>query len=70
MLAPMNTAYESAADWNRQNPPGTLVRITLRDGSAQEARTRGYATQWGALAVIALEGQSGLFTAAALHPLR
>ena len=66
----MTTAYESASDWNRANPPGTLVRIMHRDGRAQEARTRGYATQWGALAVIALEGESGLFTAAALQPVR
>ena len=66
----MYAAYESAADWNRQNPPGTPVEIVLRDGRAQVARTRGYATQWGALAVVALEDHSGLFTAAALRPLR
>jgi hypothetical protein len=65
----MATVYESAADWNRQNPPGTRVRIVLRDGSAVEAHTRSYAQQWGALAVITLEGQSGLFTAAALQPV-
>jgi hypothetical protein len=29
---PMTSPYESAADWNRQNPPGTLVRVALRDG--------------------------------------
>ena len=65
----MTTAYESAADWNRQSPPGTRVRIALRDGSAVEARTRSYAQQWGAFAVVALEDQSGLFTAAALQPV-
>ena len=65
----MTTAYESAADWNRLHPPGTWVRVALRGGEALEARTRGYATQWGALAVIALEGHSGLFTAAALRPV-
>lgn len=65
----MTSAYESATDWNRQNPPGTRVLVALRDGRAIEACTRGYATQWGAFAVVALEGQSGLFTAAALRPV-
>ena len=66
----MTSAYESATDWNRQNPPGTRVLLRLRDGSTREARTRGYATQWGAFAVVALEEYSGMFTAAALRPLR
>ena len=65
----MTPAYESAQDWNRANPPGTRVRIALRDGSSVEARTRSYAQQWGAFAVVALEDQSGLFTAAALQPV-
>lgn len=63
-------ACKSVVGWNRQNPPGTLVRVPLRDGSALEARTRSYATQWVALAVVALDGHSGLFTAAALQPVR
>jgi hypothetical protein len=33
----MTSPYESAADWNRQNPPGTLVRVALRDGRSLEA---------------------------------
>lgn len=66
----MTSPYESAADWNRHHPPGTLVRVALRDDSALEARTRSYAQQWGALEVIALDGHSGLFTAAALQPVR
>ena len=69
-IAVMHTAYESAADWNRQNPPGTRVRVATRDGGSLDARTRSYATQWGAFAVIALEGHSGLYTAAALQPVR
>lgn len=63
------SSYESAANWNRQNPPGTCVRLTLRDGGVLEARTRSYATQWGGFAVVALEDRSGLFTAAALQPV-
>ena len=66
----MHTPYESASDWNRLHPPGTLVRVALRDGNALEARTRSYAQQWGAFAVIALDGHSGLFTAAALQLVR
>jgi hypothetical protein len=66
----MTSPYESAADWNRYNPPGTLVRVALRDGSALQARTRSYAQQWGVLAVIALDDHSGLFTAAALQSVR
>jgi hypothetical protein len=46
----MQTAYESATDWNRSHPPGTLVRVILRDGRAYETRTRAYAQQWGAFA--------------------
>lgn len=65
----MPTAYEFASDWNRPHPPGTPVCVALRDGSALEARTRSYPQQWGALAVIALDGHSGLFTAAALMPV-
>ena len=66
----MTSPYESAADWNRQNPPGTLVRVPLRNASALEARTRSYAQQWGPFALIVLEGQPGVFTAAALQPVR
>jgi hypothetical protein len=64
----MQTAYESATDWNRSHPPGTLVRVILRDGRAYETRTRAYAQQWGAFAVIALHDVPGLFTVSALRP--
>lgn len=63
----MTAAYESATDWNRANPPGTPVRVILRDGRAYETRTRAYAQQWGAFAVVALQGQPGLFTVSALQ---
>ena len=66
----MHTAYESAADWNRHHPPGTLVRVALRDGNALQARTRSYAQQWGPFALIVLEGHAGVFPAAALQPVR
>jgi hypothetical protein len=69
-LRAMQTIYESATDWNRSHPPGTPVRILLRDGSEREARTRSYALQWGALAVIALDDNSGLFTISALRPVQ
>ena len=63
----MTTAYESATDWNRSHPPGTVVRIILRDGRAYETRTRAYAQQWGAFAVVALQDHAGLFTVSALQ---
>ena len=65
----MTTAYESATDWNRTHPPGSLVRIVLRDGTASETRTRSYAQQWGAFAVVALQDHAGLFTVSALQPV-
>ena len=65
----MTTAYESATDWNRAHPPGSMVRITLRDGRTCEARTRAYAHQWGAFAVVALHEHGGLFTVSALQPV-
>lgn len=65
----MTTAHESATDWNRPHPPGTAVRVILRDGRAYETRTRAYAQQWGAFAMVALQGHAGLFTVSALQPV-
>jgi hypothetical protein len=45
------------------------VRVILRDGRAYETRTRAYAQQWGAFAVIALHDVPGLFTVSALQPM-
>jgi len=64
------TPYESADAWNRQNPPGTLVRVALRGGESLDAETAGYAQQWGALAIILLRDRPGLWTASVLLPLR
>lgn len=47
----MNAAYESADAWNRRYPPGTLVRVALRDGEPFVAETATYAQQWGSLAI-------------------
>jgi hypothetical protein len=60
-------AYESATDWNRRHPPGTAVRIVLRNGDVIEAVTASCAQQWGAFAVLTLRGRAGLWTTAALE---
>jgi hypothetical protein len=65
----MSNAYESAQDWNRRYPPGTPVRIDLRGGGSVVATTAGYAQQWGALALIRLRDQPGVWTAGALRPV-
>jgi hypothetical protein len=59
----MTTAHESIAAWNRRNPPGTLVRIALLGGAAQEARARNFATRWRAFT-------ASLFPAATLQPVQ
>lgn len=59
--------YESAQDWNRSHPPGTRVRIHLRDGGTLEAETSGYAQQWGAFALVALRGLAGVWTTGVLR---
>lgn len=64
------TAFESTHDWNRQYPPGTLVRVALRGGESFDAETAGYAQQWGSLATILLRDRPGLWTASVLLPLR
>lgn len=63
------TPFESALDWNRRCPPGTRVRVLLREGASFEAETAGYAQQWGAFALIALRGYPGVWTARVLRPL-
>jgi hypothetical protein len=65
----MTHAYESAQDWNRRYPPGTPVRIVLRQGGDVVATTAGYAQQWGALALVRLQDQPGVWTTGALLPL-
>jgi hypothetical protein len=66
----MNTPrYESADQWNRHHPPGTLVRVALKGGESFTAQTAAYAQQWGALAVIVLRDRPGLWTASVLQPL-
>jgi hypothetical protein len=62
-------SFESALDWNRRFPPGTRVRVLLRQGASFEAETAGYAQQWGAFALIALRGHPGVWTACALRPV-
>jgi hypothetical protein len=62
--------YESAQDWNRAHPPGTLVRVNLRHGESFVAQTEGYAQQWGSLAILTLRDRPGLWTAGVLVPLR
>lgn len=65
----MSDVYESAQDWNRRYPPGTPVRIDLRGGGSLVATTAGYAQQWGALALVRLHDQPGVWTAGALRPV-
>ena len=65
----MKSTPESALDWNRRYPPGTLVRVRLRHGGSVVAETAGYAQQWGTLALITLRDVPGLWTAGALLPL-
>lgn len=65
----MDTTPESALDWNRRYPPGTLVRVRLRPGEVVVAETAGYAQQWGMLALIRLRDLPGIWTASALLPL-
>lgn len=65
----MKTTPESAHDWNRRYPPGTLVRVLLRHGESVTAETAGYAQQWGTLALIVLRDIPGLWTVGALLPL-
>jgi hypothetical protein len=62
-------AYESADRWNRDHPPGTLVRVELKGGESFTAETAGYAQQWGALAIVLLRDRPGLWTASVLRPL-
>jgi hypothetical protein len=62
--------YESAHDWNRQHPPGTLVRVDLLRGESFVAQTATYAQQWGSLAIVTLVDRPGLWTAGVLRPLR
>lgn len=61
--------YESAQDWNRLHPPGTFVRVSLREGHTFVATTASYAQQWGMLAILTLRDRPGLWTAAALVPI-
>ena len=65
----MKTSPESALDWNRRYPPGTLVRVSLRHGESVVAETAGYAQQWGTLALITLREVPGIWTTSALLPL-
>lgn len=65
----MKTTPESALDWNRRYPPGTLVRVSFRQGQSVVAETAGYAQQWGTLALITLRDIPGIWTASALLPL-
>ena len=65
----MPLPYESADAWNRCYPPGTLVRVTLRQ-SEFTAETASYAQQWGSLAILTLRDRPGLWTASVLRPLR
>ena len=62
-------AYESADAWNRRYPPGTLVRVALRDGEPFIAETATYAQQWGSLAILTLRDTPGLWTASVLRPV-
>lgn len=61
--------YESAHEWNRLNPPGTVVRVSLKGGETFTAQTAGYAQQWGLLAIVTLKDRPGLWTAGVLHPV-
>jgi hypothetical protein len=71
MLAAMKIpGYESAHDWNRLHPPGTLVRVSLVRGETFVAETASYAQQWGSLAILTLRDRPGLWTAGVLQPLR
>lgn len=63
------TRRESADAWNRRYPPGTLVRVPLREGESFTAETASYAQQWGSLAILTLKDHPGLWTASALVPL-
>jgi hypothetical protein len=62
-------AFESAQDWNRRWPPGTLVQVELRHGESFVAETATYAQQWGRLAILTLRDRPGLWTASVLRPL-
>ena len=61
--------YESAHDWNRRCPPGTLVRVELKGGDSFVAETADYAQQWGTLAIVTLRNRPGLWSSGALRPL-
>lgn len=61
--------YESAERWNRAYPVGTCVRVHLSDGHSFQARTASVARQWGALALLRLEGSAMVWTISALQPL-
>ena len=61
--------YESAHDWNRRYPPGTLVRVDLKGGESFVAETADYAQQWGTLAIVMLRNRPGLWSSGALRPL-
>ncbi len=60
--------FECAVSWNQQHPVGTCVKIRRVDGTSFLAKTSGRAQQWGSFAIVALEGQLGMWTTRALIP--
>ncbi|HPF72474.1 MAG TPA: hypothetical protein PLX09_02610 [Xanthomonadaceae bacterium] len=59
----------SAEQWNGRHPVGTPVRVALVDGTTFVSRTGSLARQWGALAILTLDGRDGYWTTEALEPV-
>lgn len=60
---------ESAHEWNAKHKVGTLVRARLGRDQTITGKTAGLAQQWGALALIRLDNDPGIWTVGALEPV-